>query len=127
MISISSLDKLGYGFQFRNGLVDLFYNSKIVGYGFLFDRLYKIKLEQDNEYASFRVKNSVSKRSRIKDQSSMLWHKRLGHISKERIQRLIKDNILVSLDFGDLDTCVDCIRGKLTKTRKKSATRSGGL
>lgn len=57
----------------------------------------------------------------------MLWHKRLGHISKERIQRLIKDDILISLDFGDLDTYIDCIREKLTKTKKKNATRSSDL
>lgn len=69
-----------------------------------------LKLKQNNEYASFHVENNVSKRPRIKDRSSILWHKCLGHIFKERIQRLIKDDILVSLDFGDLDTCVDCIR-----------------
>ena len=108
-------------------MVNLFHNSKIIGHGFLSDGLYRLKLELNNEYASFHVENSVSKRPRIKDQSYMLWHKRLGHISKERIQRLIKDDILISLDFGDLDTCVDCIRGKLTKTKKKSATRSSDL
>ena len=108
-------------------MVDLFYNSKIVGHGFLSDELYRLKLEQNNKYASFHVENNVSKRPRIKDRSSMLWHKHLSHISKERIQKLIKDDILISLDFGDLDTCVDCIRGKLTKTMKKSATRSGDL
>lgn len=53
-----------------------------------------------------------------------MWHKPLGHISKERVERLIKDDILPSLDFNDLETCVDCIRGKFTKTNEKGSTRS---
>ena len=47
-----------------------------------------------------------------------MWHKGLGHISNK---------ILPSLDFADLDICVDCIRGKLTKTKKKGATHSFDL
>jgi len=48
----------------------------------------------------------------------------LGHISKERIQRLVKNEILPNLDFTDLNVCVDCIKGKQTKHIKKGATRS---
>ena len=34
------------------------------------------------------------------------------------MERLIKDDIFPDLDFLDFDTCVDCIKGKLTaKTR----------
>ena len=31
----------------------------------------------------------------------------MGHISKERMKRLVKDGILPNLDFIDLDVCVD--------------------
>ena len=55
----------------------------------------------------------------------MLWHKRLGHISRERVERLIKNVILPSLDFKDMDICVNCIKGKLSKTKNKGASRSG--
>ena len=30
------------------------------------------------------------------------------------MERLIKDEILPDLDFSDFNTCVDCIKGKLT-------------
>ena len=40
--------------------------------------------------------------------------KRLGHISKQRMEKLIKDGILPDLNFSDFDTCIDCIKGKLT-------------
>ena len=67
------------------------------------------------------------KRSMINENSAFLWHKRLGHISKERLERLVKDEILDNLDFTDLGLCVDCIKGKQTKHNKKGATRSTQL
>ena len=57
----------------------------------------------------------------------MLWHKRLGHISKERVQRLIDSGILPHLDYDDLEICVDYVKGKLTKTKKNGATFSQNL
>ena len=63
----------------------------------------------------------------LKKKSSLLWHKILDRISNERVDRLIKDGILLSLDFGNLDTCIDYIRGKLTKTKKNGATCSFDL
>ena len=56
---------------------------------------------------------SSSKRLRLNEKSFTLWHKGLGHISRQRMERLIKDVILPDLDFSDFDTCVDCIKGKL--------------
>ena len=73
------------------------------------------------------VENIVSKRSFVNEKSSLLWHKILDRISNERVDRLIKDGILPSLDFGNLDTCIDYIRGKLTKTKKNGATCSFDL
>ena len=57
---------------------------------------------------------SSSKRLRLNEKSYNLWHKRLSHIYRQRIERLIKDEILPDLDFIDFDKCVDCIKGKLT-------------
>jgi hypothetical protein len=71
--------------------------------------------------------NVGTKRSLINENSSILWHKRLGHISRERLERLVKDEVLENLDFTDFGVCVDCIKGKQTKHTKKGATRSGGL
>jgi hypothetical protein len=51
----------------------------------------------------------------------------LGHISRERLERLVKDGILPNLDFTDLSVCVDCIKGKQTKHTKKGAKRSTKL
>lgn len=48
-------------------------------------------------------------------------------ISRERLERLVKDETLPPLDFTDLQVCLDCIKGKQTKHTKKSATRSNEL
>ena len=73
------------------------------------------------------IDKATSKRSRIQERSFMLWHKRLGHISRERVEWLIKNDILPSLDFEDMEICVDCIRGKLSKAKNKGASRSSDL
>jgi len=71
--------------------------------------------------------NIGTKHSLVIEQSVFLWHKRLGHISRERMERLIKNKILHDLDFTDLNICVDSIKGKQTKHTKKEATRSTQL
>ena len=51
-----------------------------------------------------------SKRMRMNGKSSM-WHKCLGHISRNQLKRLKGDEILENLDFLYFHTCVDCING----------------
>jgi hypothetical protein len=73
--------------------------------------------------------NVSSKCKRCDDATSMkLWHYRLGHILRGRIERLIKDDILILLDFSNSDYCIDCIKGKYAKQVKKGeAKRSAGI
>ena len=100
----------------------------MIGSGTLYDGLYRLNL--DNLYAKTLMTlhhNIDTKRNLVNECSAFLWHKRLGHISKERMERLVKNEILPSLDFTDLNVCVDCIKGKQTKHTKKGATRSTQL
>ena len=126
LISIPLLDKLGYCVTFCNFGVNLSVNSTNIGYGVLIDGLYQLSLVVNGEYI-LHTDKATSKRSRIQERSFMLWHKRLGHISRERVERLIKNDILPSLDFEDMEICVDCIRGKLSKAKNKGASRSSDL
>ena len=50
------------------------------------------------------------KRKRTHDISSKLGHCRLGHISRGRIERLVKNEILPPLEFSDLEQCVDALK-----------------
>jgi len=71
--------------------------------------------------------NVGTKPSLVNEQSAFLWHKRLGHISRERMERLIKNEILPYLDFMDLNICVGFIKGKQAKHTNKGATRNTQL
>ena len=125
LLSVSRLVSFGYVFQFMDSYFKLLYKSDVVGTGNLSNGLYQISLNDD---ASFHnALNVTNKRCLMNDNSSMLWHRRLGHISIERIKRLVKEGVLATLDFTDFQTCVDCIKGKQTNMSKKGARRSTEL
>ncbi|GJR91218.1 retrovirus-related pol polyprotein from transposon TNT 1-94 [Tanacetum coccineum] len=64
---------------------------------------------------------SNGKRKHLDEESSSrLWHKRLGYISKDRMQRLIKEGILHHLDFSDFNQCVEYICGPFINDIEKS-------
>ena len=64
---------------------------------------------------------------RIDAISSKLWHRRLGHISRGRIECSVKASILTPLEFSELEQCIDCIKGKFAKKIKKDAKHSVGI
>ena len=68
-----------------------------------------------------------TKRCNINDDSSMLWHRRLSHISIDRIMRLVNDGVLNTLDYTDFKTCADCIKRKQTNKSKKGSNRSSNI
>ena len=126
LISISRLVPFGYSFNFKDTSFNLFYKSECVGNGILSDGLYRLYLQNDATYSSMHVHTGI-KRCNINENSSILWHRRLGHISIERIKRLVNDGVLSTLDYTDFETCVDCIKGKQTNKSKKGANRSSDI
>jgi transposase InsO family protein len=126
LISVSRLVPFKYSFTFSGSSFSLFYKSDCVGNGTLFDGLYCINLQNNATYDSMHV-HTGTKRCVINQDSSKLWHRRLGHISIERIKRLVNEGILNTLDFTDFETCVDCIKGKQTNKSKKCANRSSDI
>ena len=73
---------------------------------------------------SLHVESRGTKRKLSNDNSATLWHKRLGHVSKFRVERIVSDEISDSLDFTDFDVCIDCIKKKRTKIKKLGANRT---
>ena len=126
LVSVSCLDMYDYSFEIKSNVISLFLNSNKVGCCYMSNGLYRLCLSPNDIYVAYMAEKVVSKRPLPKEQSYALWHKRLGHISKDRVERLIKTNILPALK-NDLETCVDCCRGKMTKIRKKTAVRSSDL
>ena len=67
--------------------------------------------------------NHVVQKRKLNENFAMLWHKHLGYISKQRIQRLVSDGILDSLNLSKFEVCVKCIKEKKTNIRKLGANR----
>ena len=87
LVSLSKLDVAIYSFRFGNGCFSLYKCTCMIGSGTLYDGLYKLNL--DNLYAKNLMTlhhNVGTKRSLMNECSTYLWHKRLGNISKERMQ-----------------------------------------
>ena len=113
LILVPILDRLGYSFLFGTSKVKLYRDSLLIGSGLLCGSLYILELSVlPSVFATLTVSNI--KCLRLNEKSYILWHKHLGHIFKQRMKRLIKDEILPDLDLSNFDTYVDCIKGKLT-------------
>ena len=108
-------------------MVSLYLNSSVIGTSNLIDKLYKLNIKASNGNETLHSSNYDIKWKLTNESSSMLWHRRLGHISNQRIQRLVSEGILDPLDLSDFQVCIECIKGKQTNVRKKDANRCGDV
>jgi hypothetical protein len=128
LIYVSCLDDDGYDCQFGNKQYSILFDSKVVGLAFRQDKLYMLSIHENvNVVCKEKISSSTNvsnKRKRCNNATSAkLWHYCLGHISRGRIERLIKDVILHPLDSSNLDYCIDCIKGKYAKQVKKGEAK----
>jgi hypothetical protein len=129
LISVSCLDKDSYECYFGHGKCAIWFKDACVGIPLLHDKLYLLSLREKvhsicNVNEQIPLSNKEQKKRKRTHDSSKLWHCRLGHISRGRIENLVKNDILPPLEFSDIEQCVDCIKGKFVKKIKKGANRS---
>ncbi|GJV55629.1 retrotransposon protein, putative, ty1-copia subclass [Tanacetum coccineum] len=61
------------------------------------------------------IYNVSTKRAKHNLDSTYLWHCRLAHISKKRIEKPQHEGLLKSTDDESFDQCVSCLSGKMTR------------
>ena len=124
LIYVCYLDKFSYNCSFGNNQFKLSINSNIVGTGSLmqYDNLYLLDINA-SYHETLNVESRGTKRKLNNENSSALCHKRLGHISRNRVERLVSDAILNSIEFIDFNVCIECIKGK-PKGKKLGAYRA---
>ncbi|GJZ31591.1 retrotransposon protein, putative, ty1-copia subclass [Tanacetum coccineum] len=78
------------------------------------DGIFEIVLSNSNtnDCSIYDVSN---KRAKLKLDSSLLWHCRLGYISKKHIKKLQHDGLLNSIDTKSFEKCVSCLSGKMAR------------
>ncbi|KAL0394380.1 UNVERIFIED_CONTAM: hypothetical protein Slati_4404200 [Sesamum latifolium] len=67
-------------------------------------------LQQSNLIMTAQHKHKVDNH-----ENAQLWPARLGHISKDRIRKLVDSKSLEIDDLDHLPTCESCLKGKMTK------------
>jgi hypothetical protein len=106
------------------------FNDEVVGRAFMHDKLYFLSIKDFiivvSSENNMNVSSSKNKRKRTDDVSSKLWHYRLGHILRGRIECLVKESILRLLEFSDFEQCIDCIKSKYVKQIKKTQKQVQG-
>jgi hypothetical protein len=131
LISVSCLHDDGYDCQFGNRQCLILFDNKVMPLAFRQDKLYMLSIHENVNVVcndeNIVCKNKVSSSTNVSSKhkkcddatSAKLWYYRLCHISRGGIERLIKDDILIPLDFSNSGYCIDCIKGKYVKQVKK--------
>ena len=66
---------------------------------------------------------SIGTKRKLSENAALLGHKRLGHIFKQQIERLVSGGILYSLDSINFQVCIECIKEKQTNVGRLGANR----
>ncbi|GJZ38410.1 retrotransposon protein, putative, ty1-copia subclass [Tanacetum coccineum] len=115
IISVSCLYKDGFVNRFENdNTISVSRNNLVYFNAILRDDIYEIDLSSSNtnDSSMYVVSN---KRAKLNLDSTLLWHCRLGHISKKCIQKLQHDGLLNSTDIKSFEKCVSCMSRKMAR------------
>nr|GEW40971.1 hypothetical protein [Tanacetum cinerariifolium] len=114
VISVSCLYEEGFVNRFTNNTIQVSRNNMVYFSAVPRDGIFEIDLSNSltNESSIYAVSN---KRAKLDLDSALLWHCRLGHISKKRIKKLQHDGLLNSSDIRAFEKCVSCMSEKMAR------------
>ncbi|KAH9608159.1 hypothetical protein KSS87_015573, partial [Heliosperma pusillum] len=107
LVSVISLLKLGFVFNFKDSSLDILYHGELFGRGILKNGFFVLDLDDFYDNSSYAIVSHYDV-----DSDSVKWHARLGHIGQERMNRLAKDGLLDRLTTVKLPICEPCLAGK---------------
>nr|GEZ19849.1 hypothetical protein [Tanacetum cinerariifolium] len=114
VISVSRLYDDGFVNRFVDNTIQVSRNNVVYFSAILRYGIFEIDLSNSltNESSIYAVSN---KRVKLDLDYALLWHCRLGHISKKRIEKLQHDGLLDSSDLRAFEKCVSCMSGKMAR------------
>nr|GFA72563.1 zinc finger, CCHC-type [Tanacetum cinerariifolium] len=114
VISVSRLYEDGFVNRFVDNIIQVSRNNMVYFSVVPRDGIFEIDLSNSltNESFVYAVSN---KRSKLNLDSALLWHCRLEHISKKRIEKLQHEGLLNSSDLRAFEKCVFCMSEKMAR------------
>nr|GEX18039.1 hypothetical protein [Tanacetum cinerariifolium] len=115
VILVSRLFDGGFINRFdENNVISVLKNNLVYFMAVPRDGIFEIDMScsNTNDSSMYAISN---KRAKINLDSSLLWHCRLGHISKKCNEKLQHDGLLNSIDIESLGKCVSCLSGKMER------------
>ncbi|GKC03544.1 zinc finger, CCHC-type containing protein [Tanacetum coccineum] len=114
VISVSRLYEDGFINRFVNNTIQVSRNNMVYFSAIPRDGIFEIDLSNSyaNESSIYTVRK---KRTKLDLDSALLWHCRLGHISKKRIEKLQHDGLINSTDLRAFEKCIPCMSGKMAR------------
>ncbi|KAJ9567049.1 hypothetical protein OSB04_003015 [Centaurea solstitialis] len=110
VLSFDLLVYQGFYYKYDYKMISVFKNNIFYFKATPVNGLYTVNL-QDNSSEIYHI----SKRSKDIEDQTYLWHCRLGHINKKRVELLLKGGFLGTFDYKSFDNCESCLSGKMTK------------
>ncbi|KAJ9541506.1 hypothetical protein OSB04_028012 [Centaurea solstitialis] len=110
VLSFDLLVDQGFYYRYDYKMISVFKNNIFYFKATPVNGLYTVNL-QDNSSEIYHI----SKRSKDIEDQTYLWHCRLGHINKKRVELLLKGGFLGTFDYKPFDNCESCLSGKMTK------------
>nr|GEX77307.1 zinc finger, CCHC-type [Tanacetum cinerariifolium] len=129
VISISCLYEDSFINCFVNNTIQVSKNKMVYFSAIPRDGIFEIDLSTSytNESSIYAIRNKIAK---LDLDSALLWHCRLGHISKKRIEKLQHDGLINSTELIDFEMCVPLfqkeVENQLGKTIKLLRSDRGG-
>ena len=97
LISLGTLDKSGYNFKAKNGKLTISKGAMVVMKGQKRNGLYILE--------GYTLKGLVGSMLRIETDKTILWHRRLGHLSDRGLKELHKHDLLCGDNINNIDFC----------------------
>ncbi|KZV25402.1 hypothetical protein F511_07286 [Dorcoceras hygrometricum] len=120
LVSGSELVKAGFRLVFESNKFILSKNGVFIGKGYLEDNLFKMNVMPVlREFDGNKIKAST-----YIVECSNLWHGRLGHVNYNTLKRLVKLNLLPTIEINKTHKCEVCVEAKMTKLSFHSVERS---
>ncbi|KAG8367168.1 hypothetical protein BUALT_Bualt16G0044500 [Buddleja alternifolia] len=111
LISLGMLDDLGYSMKLESGTLKVVKGSMVIMKGIRRNGIYSL--------IGCTVIGSISS---VESDRTVLWHRRLGHVSERGLVELSKQGLLAGDKIERLEFCETCVYGK--SSREESRTES---